>query len=78
MMPPAPDGLDFDQRAALWVDLIDTGEELLLAGLRRDLGPQGDAVAAYRAWYAEQMADRDRYWRQFAARLARARVDHGR
>jgi hypothetical protein len=78
MMPPAPDELDFDQRAALWVDLIDTGEKLLLAGLRRDVGPHGDIGAAYRAWYAEQMADHDRYWRQYAARLARAGARHGR
>ena len=30
MEPPAPDRLTADQRVALWLDLMDTGEQLLL------------------------------------------------
>lgn len=78
LMPPAPDELDFNHRAALWADLVDTGDELLLAGLRREVGPKGDVREAYRKWYAEQVAEHDRFWRQFAARLARTRAGHGR
>jgi hypothetical protein len=43
-----------------WMDLMETCEQLLLAGLRRKIGPDGDLAAAYRAWNARQMARRDR------------------
>ena len=34
--------------------------QVLLAGLRREIGPDGDLQAAYRKWYAEQMEEHDR------------------
>lgn len=40
-----------------WVDLMETCEQFLLAGLRREIGPDGDLRAAYRRWYAEQMEE---------------------
>jgi len=43
-----------------WMDLMEACEQLLLAGLRRKVGPNGDLSAAYRAWNARQMARRDR------------------
>jgi hypothetical protein len=45
---------------AEWLDLLHTGEKLLLAGLRREIGPDGDLRAAYRSWYREQMDEHDR------------------
>jgi hypothetical protein len=39
---------------------LDTCEEFLLAGLRRQVGPGGDIRAAYRRRYAEQMTEHDR------------------
>jgi len=45
---------------ALWADLMDTCEQFLLAGLRREIGPNGDLQAAHRRWYAEQMEEHDR------------------
>jgi hypothetical protein len=44
----------------LWAEWLDTCDEFLLAGLRRQVGPDGDLHAAYRQWYAEQMAEHDR------------------
>ena len=35
-------------------------DQFLQAGLRREIGPQGDLQAAYRRWYAEQMEEHDR------------------
>ncbi len=44
----------------MWMDLVDACEQLLLAGLRREIGPEGDLKAAYRRWYAQQMEEHDR------------------
>ncbi len=78
MEPTIPANLTPEQRIALWVDLANAGEELLLAGLRRKVGPQGDVVAAYREWYAEQMLEHDQMIRRMAASFYRRGVRHGR
>ena len=44
----------------IWAEWLDTCEQFLLAGLRRQIGPDGDLRAAYRQWYAERMAEHDR------------------
>jgi hypothetical protein len=44
----------------LWAEWLDTCDEFLLAGLRRQIGPDGDLGAAYRQWYAEHMAEHHR------------------
>ncbi len=51
---PASEGIE------LWTEWLDTCDAFLLAGLRRQVGPGGDVHAAYRQWYAEQMAEHDR------------------
>jgi hypothetical protein len=76
--PPAPDRLTAGQRVALWLDLMDAGEQLLLAGLRREVGPDGDLVAAYRRWCEEQGVEHDRAVRRLAESLYRRGVRHGR
>jgi hypothetical protein len=47
------------ERIARWLDLMRTTDKLLLAGLRRKVGPSGDLAAAYRQWYADHMRDHD-------------------
>ena len=54
-----------------WIDLMNTCEQFLLAGLRREIGPDGDLKAAYRRWYAERMEERDREWLQMKERFER-------
>ena len=76
--PPGPEGLTADQRIALWLDLMDTGEELLLAGLRHDVGPGGDVAKAYRLWCEQQGEEHDRAMRRLAENLYRRGVRHGR
>jgi len=34
-------------------------DKLLLAGLRRKIGPDGDLNAAYQAWYDDHMREHD-------------------
>jgi hypothetical protein len=57
LAPPIPDDVTPEQCIAMWVDLMDTCEQFLLAGLRREIGPDGDLQAAYRQWYARQMEE---------------------
>jgi hypothetical protein len=78
MEPSIPDRLTPDQRLALWVDVLDTGEEFLLAGLRREVGPDGDIREAYRRWWARQSEEHDKAMRLMAANLYRRGVRHGR
>ncbi len=47
-----------------WMDLMETCEQLVLAGLRHSIGPDGDLDAAYRDWNARQVERDD-------ARIAR-------
>lgn len=77
MEPALPDHLTPDQCLALWADLVDANEELLLAGLAREIGPNGDLRQAYRSWYAQHMEDHDRAQRQLAENLYRRGVRHG-
>jgi hypothetical protein len=46
-------------RIARWLDLMRTSDKLLLAGLRRKIGPDGNLNAAYQAWYDEHMRQHD-------------------
>ena len=83
LIPPAgmessiPDHFTPDQRLALWADLLDANEELLLAGLSREIGPDGDLREAYRRWHAQRMEDHDQAVRQAAEILYRRGVRHG-
>jgi len=60
LAPPIPEGATPSECIALWADLYDACEQFLLAGLRREIGPEGDLRAAYRRWYAEAMEEHDR------------------
>lgn len=60
---------------AAWVDLIDTSEAMLRAGLETDSGPHGTA-AAYDAW--PERLDRDRRLEHFLSALSRAERSGGR
>ncbi|MCI0463415.1 MAG: hypothetical protein L0Z62_41285 [Gemmataceae bacterium] len=66
-----------EQRLALWAEVFNASEELLLAGLRRQVGPEGDLLAAYRSWYAEYRAEHERGLRRMLERLARCEQNHG-
>jgi hypothetical protein len=74
--PPVPDQLTTEQRIALWVEVMDACDELLLAGLRRQVGSDEEVLRAYRHWYATQMEEHDRTLIRLLARLARAEANH--
>ncbi|MEX2176304.1 MAG: type II toxin-antitoxin system HicB family antitoxin [Pirellulaceae bacterium] len=62
---------------AEWLDMLRTGEKLLLAGLRREVGPNGDLRVAYRRWYREQMDEHDRLVSSSYDRLHAAIAERG-
>src|SRR5690349_6246890 len=72
-----PNHLTSDQRVAAWADLMDASEELLLAGLARQIGPDGDLREAYRRWYVRRMEDHDQAVRELADNLYRRGLRHG-
>ena len=69
LAPPVPSGATPQQCIAMWVDLMNACEQFLLAGLRREIGPDGDLKAAYRKWYAQQMEEHDRTVRRMVDRF---------
>jgi hypothetical protein len=75
--PRVPEGATPQQCVAMWLDLMDACEQLVLAGLRREIGPNGDLRAAYRRWCAEQMEEHDRMIFHLAAKLNRRGSGHG-
>ena len=56
-------------RIGRWLDIMRTTDKLLLAGLRRKIGPSGDLAAAYREWYAEHMRNHEEVVRRMARRF---------
>lgn len=77
LAPSIPEGVTPQQCVQMWLDLMNACEQLLLAGLRREIGPDGDLKAAYRRWYAEQMEEHDRTMARMVERFERAWGNHG-
>jgi hypothetical protein len=77
LAPALPPGLSMAQRIALWADLLDACDQLLLAGLRRRIGPDGDLQAAYREWLGRQMEEHHRMLLQMIDKFNRRGRRHG-
>lgn len=71
--PSVPADATPQQRIAIWLDLLHTGHKLLLAGFRREVGPNGDVQEAYRNWYAQQMDEHDRTVARMLERMKRTK-----
>jgi hypothetical protein len=71
LAPLVRDDLTPAQRIDRWVAHMIICEQFLLAGLRREIGPNGDLRAAYRQWYAAQMEEHDRTMRRMLEELSR-------
>jgi hypothetical protein len=76
LAPPVPHQLTPMQRIALWMGVMNICEQFLLAGLRREIGPDGDLEAAYRRWYTTQMEEHDRTMQRMLEELSRRGCDH--
>jgi len=51
--PKQPTQEQLRRRIERWKNAMQASHDLLLAGLRREVGPDGDLEQAYRDWYAE-------------------------
>jgi hypothetical protein len=77
LAPPLPENATPAMCIALWRDVMDTSEQLLLAGLRREIGPEGDLKAAYRQWYESHMREHDQMLYHLMEELSRRGGDDG-
>jgi hypothetical protein len=68
---PVADALTPTQRIALWMGVMNICEQFLLAGLRREIGSDGDRRDAYRQWYATRMDEHDQTMRRMLEELSR-------
>jgi hypothetical protein len=78
LAPALPPDLTREQCIELWLQLMDTCDLFLLAGLRRRVGPDGDLRAAYRAWHAAQREERDATMLHFMQEFQRRSSGHVR
>ncbi len=65
-----PDDLTREQWVQVWMDHMDSCEQFLLAGLRREAGPEGDLENLYRQWYRRAMDDHDQAMYQMLEQLS--------
>ncbi|HZZ28892.1 MAG TPA: hypothetical protein VFE46_12895 [Pirellulales bacterium] len=71
LAPPSIRHLPMEKRIECWALLADESEQLLLSGLRRRIGPNGDLNQAYRQWYSRRMEEHDRTMEHFLSELHR-------
>jgi hypothetical protein len=50
LAPPSIGHLSPEERILLYARMVDEGDALVAAALRREIGPEGDLAAAVRAW----------------------------
>ncbi len=43
-----------DRNLRIWYQTMEATHEMILAGLRRKIGPDGNLQEAYRIWYRQQ------------------------
>ena len=48
--PPGIGDLPVKERIALWAQMVDEGDQLVIAALRREFGPNADLADAFTAW----------------------------
>jgi hypothetical protein len=54
-LTPPPPPRDSHESVAAYLELLDIGDLFLRAGMRHQLGPDGDVDTAYREWNEQQM-----------------------
>ncbi len=76
LLPPPPPR-DHHEALAAYFELLDLGDMFLRAGLRHQLGPEGDVEAAYREWNRRQMEADTRKTIHMLTELNRREGRHG-
>lgn len=73
--PPSIGHLSVQERIALWARMVDDGDRLVQAALRREIGPDGDLAAAFRAWLERRSDEKIRELRAVAESRRRRAAD---
>ena len=73
LAPPSIGHLSIAERITLWAQMVDEGDELVLAALRRELGPDADLTVAFRQWLDRRSDEKIRELRMVAESRRRER-----
>ncbi len=73
LAPPGIGHLSVQERITLWAQMVDEGDELVLAALRRELGPDADLTAAFTQWLDRRSDEKIRELRMVAESRRRER-----
>jgi hypothetical protein len=60
LAPPSVRHLPDWEKIAIWDQMVDEGDQILMASLEDRVGPNGDAQAAFLAWLDRRTAEHDR------------------
>jgi hypothetical protein len=60
LAPPSVKRFSAAEKIAAWAEMVDEGDQLILANLRRRLGPEADLTAAFLEWLDRRNAERYR------------------
>lgn len=77
LSPPVPDDFTPQMGVKMWIEVMNASEHFLLAGLRREIGPDGDLKTAYRKWHKEQMEEHDKMMYHMMEELSKRGGGHG-
>jgi hypothetical protein len=76
LAPPSIRHLPAIEKIAIWAQMVDEGDQMVMAGLRRRIGPNGDVHAAFLEWLDRQTAEHDRAIAQMITNLRRRERAH--
>ncbi len=68
---PSIRDLPDEEKVALWAQMVEDGDQLVMAGLRDRVGPNGDPQAAFLEWLDRRTAEHDRAIVQMITNLRR-------
>jgi hypothetical protein len=60
LAPPSIKHLPPAMKVSLWGQMVDEGDQMVLAGLRRKLGPDADVHGAFLEWLDRYYEEHDR------------------
>jgi hypothetical protein len=60
LAPPSLRDWSDEEKVALWAQMVENGDQLVMAGLRDRVGPDGDPQAAFLEWLDRRTAEHDR------------------
>lgn len=78
LAPPSIKHLPPAMKVALWGQMVDEGDQMVMAGLRRKVGPHGDVHAAFLEWLDRRNEEHDRTMARMITEMRRREKTHGR